>query len=86
MDEESGLKLVFVDANEDNLGFDGLPIFTGDSDRLGCPWLFALTNIICLFGDPLDSSLAVYNWGESSSSSLSVPYSYSLSSSSGYSP
>lgn len=37
LDEESGLKLVVVYAKEDNLGFDGLPIFTGDSERLGYP-------------------------------------------------
>lgn len=37
LDEESGLKLVLLDAKDDNLGLDGLPIFTGDSDRLGCP-------------------------------------------------
>jgi len=35
LDEESGLKLLVVYAREDNLGFDGLPIFTGDSERLG---------------------------------------------------
>jgi hypothetical protein len=70
---------------KDNLGFEGLPILTGDSEREGCPWLLALTNWICLFGDYLDSSLAS-NSDVSSSSSLSSPYSYSLSSSSGYSP
>lgn len=85
LEEESALKLLLVYAKEDNLGFDGLPILAGDSERGGCPRLLALTNRICLFGEPLDSSLCDYSC-VSSSSSLSSPYSYSLSSSSGFSP
>jgi hypothetical protein len=37
LDEESGLKFVFVCANKDNLGLEGLAIFTGDSGMVGCP-------------------------------------------------